>query len=892
MLFDAFLRILSVSAIYLFNDDEASEFSEDIFKVTLFFMDLLSVIPFIFLNGYYYAKDSTPNTYVTLFFRCLELLSSAKILRGTKDLPSVLAIRITLVRAIPHLILPVFFFLVFNIFFGVVVYFMEPCYNYERCAWANLFEASFYSVVTMTTSMLPILFLSLTFSIAGYGNQVPLFLPARFIGVIIMLFGSVFMSMPLAIIGNEYADAWSSLKSEKTIETVDNATDNLENSLPLQVGRGPDRIKTKDSTQAMLRKMSSTEVKREAYTLTQQALLSPLIECRKNLDSSVANLGLLLRPAKKMNPAILLAMCELRGWIAPLLWNIRVAVRTVDHTAKVEASQSRKLSVFRSVMTSPDPDSIPSGNSSAPLAGYVRSGAKVASQPSSLGALQETPEDDVETSEYSCPPSLPTKVSSTVVPQLPPVKRGRPPTTHPNTPAGKSHMQAVKHFLSSSGVKPEPTEASGGVPLRPSFWPISSWGGGLRTPTERSESTPGDERARVAPCPTIQPLGVGDSEDEKSGEDLVVAATRKPIGPSSEDRKSIQKTKSEELVKQIKINRAQHAIASLQKQPSLGRLTKQRSMESMTFLIKLAKAAPDIAKMRGDGTDFSQNMERAVQNPKALRTKLWMLMELPSSSRAARWIQMYLLLLIMLSVLILYTQTLPSFTTYSESCPLCGTVLQIYCVDKDDPLLDPGCFIQTPEGISSTQKLKFGCSSSDCFGYGANFGSDWTNMTCNPSVYIRPGYVRPFQTLDSLTYNIRAADFTVPRDKMHMIEDICYRMECRYDSPQIVDGNAAWLPLEIIINLSFTLEILLRVAVSFSWSSFFLDFMNIFDILSVIPFYLDIINGFRSKVFNFAIIASSPDPIIFVTMKSLKVRRRLCLPPHLTIFFRCFVCSR
>jgi hypothetical protein len=152
MLLDVFLRLLSLATVYFFNEDALSDFYEDTFKVVLFFMDVLSVIPFIFLNGYYYAKDSSPNPFATLLFRILELLSSAKILRGTKDLPSVLAIRITLVRAIPHLILPIFFFLVFNIFFGVVVYFMEPCYNYEECAWADLFEASFYSVVSMTTS--------------------------------------------------------------------------------------------------------------------------------------------------------------------------------------------------------------------------------------------------------------------------------------------------------------------------------------------------------------------------------------------------------------------------------------------------------------------------------------------------------------------------------------------------------------------------------------------------------------------------------------------------------------------------------------------------------------------------------------------------------------------
>lgn len=139
MCLDAFLRIICVSFIFMMNEDLAGDFSEDNFKVVLFFFDILSVIPFIVLNSFYYTNHQNPSPFFRLLFRCLELLSSSKILRGTKDLPAVLAIRVTLVRAVPHLILPVFFFLVFNVFFGVVVYFMEPCYNYSVCAWADLF---------------------------------------------------------------------------------------------------------------------------------------------------------------------------------------------------------------------------------------------------------------------------------------------------------------------------------------------------------------------------------------------------------------------------------------------------------------------------------------------------------------------------------------------------------------------------------------------------------------------------------------------------------------------------------------------------------------------------------------------------------------------------------
>jgi hypothetical protein len=693
-----------------------------------------------------------------------------------------------------------------------------------------------------------------------------------------MLFGSVFMSMPLAIIGNEYADAWTSLKADKLVETIDSATDTLQQTLPLQVGEE----KRTSEPKTLLRKMSSTEVKKESYSLAQQALLSPLIECRKNLDSSVANLGVLLRPAKKMNPAILLSMCELRGWIAPLLWNIRVAVRALHNPSKAEAAaDGRKLSVFRSVMTGSDAANTPTNNSVAPLAGYARpNNAKPVSQGSNLGALRETPEEDDE-KPNTIAPTLSNHNLSAIAPL--PSKRGRAPTTHPNASGTDSHLSNVKKFLTTGTLKPPAAVTPGppvgsGAPLGLSFW---GWGTSSQPPVE-PEAGP---RVAPAPPPSLPMLeqNNNESDDEKSGEDSCAVIAPEPPEPVNKPpvRRSLPNSTGTgaELATQIKMNRINHAVASLTKQPSM-RLTKQRSMESMTFLIKLAKAAPDIAKMRGDGTEFSRNMERAVKNPKALRTKLWMLMELPSSSKAARWIQMYLLFLIMVSVLMLYTQTLPSFTDYSESATLCGRVLKVYCADKNDMTLDPGCYAQSATGPTEV-KLRYDCTHSDCFSHGLNFGSEWTNMTCDLS---QRGAIRPFQTLQSLEYNIRRSDFTVPREKMHQIQDVCYRMECRYDSPHLVDGNSGWLPLEVLINLSFTIEIVLRVAVSFSWSSFFLDVMNLFDILSVIPFYLDIINGLQAHYLNFAIISSSPDAIILVTLKSLKVCLSLsCLSVSLSL---------
>lgn len=113
------------------------------------------------------------------------------------------------------------------------------------------------------------------------------------------------------------------------------------------------------------------------------------------------------------------------------------------------------------------------------------------------------------------------------------------------------------------------------------------------------------------------------------------------------------------------------------------------------------------------------------------------------------------------------------------------------------------------------------------------------------------------------------------RYRMHQINDVCNRVECT-DNGNIVDGKTFWMGAEIITNAIFSLELVLRVFVSSSLSEFFKDKMNIFDLLSVIPFYGEIISAYTLGVgyqsIDFSILASSPDPIMLVYMRGFKVR--------------------
>jgi hypothetical protein len=151
---DTFFRAVMLIAVFTLNgtDQIADDFRDDTFKIFLHAFDFLSVIPFMIKVIYLDPYDIEVQQFAGISLRAFDLLSFSKILRITKDLNAVLAVRLALGKSMVHLVIPLFFFLVFNIFFGVVLYFLEPCYNIDVCAWKNLFEACFFSVVTMTTS--------------------------------------------------------------------------------------------------------------------------------------------------------------------------------------------------------------------------------------------------------------------------------------------------------------------------------------------------------------------------------------------------------------------------------------------------------------------------------------------------------------------------------------------------------------------------------------------------------------------------------------------------------------------------------------------------------------------------------------------------------------------
>jgi hypothetical protein len=129
----------------------------------------------------------------------------------------------------------------------------------------------------------------------------------------------------------------------------------------------------------MLRKrLSVIKVDEEVSRVARELVVSPLVDSTGNLTRALAALSASLVSTKKLNPALLLLMCELKGWIAPLKWNIRQCMAELDGNENIEKEDgegasresSRKLSFLRSengfagaedrrnILPAPDKDAI------------------------------------------------------------------------------------------------------------------------------------------------------------------------------------------------------------------------------------------------------------------------------------------------------------------------------------------------------------------------------------------------------------------------------------------------------------------------------------------------------------------------------------------------------
>jgi len=140
----------------------------------------------------YYA---TGQRYSGVFMMLLAATMSLRFLKMTRYILGTRILVDTIKKSMTALIIPCYLFVLFACFFGTLVY----AFEYDPIgggAVPDLTTAWWMMLVTMTT--------------VGYGDFSPVTTAGRVVTGITMIAGLVVMSMPLAIVGNNFVEVWES----------------------------------------------------------------------------------------------------------------------------------------------------------------------------------------------------------------------------------------------------------------------------------------------------------------------------------------------------------------------------------------------------------------------------------------------------------------------------------------------------------------------------------------------------------------------------------------------------------------------------------------------------------------------------------------------------------
>ncbi|KAF1794068.1 Voltage-dependent channel, four helix bundle domain [Phytophthora cactorum] len=262
-----------------------------------------------------------------------------------------------------------------------------------------------------------------------------------------------------------------------------------------------------------------------------------------------------------------------------------------------------------------------------------------------------------------------------------------------------------------------------------------------------------------------------------------------------------------------------------------------------------AKRAMTKAKVRSGHHSVIVDPNTASQT---LRGRIWLLLEVPDSSRLAAIVNQAMVAFALVSIMLFFTESLQELAASGVETEGCKSVVKSYCRTTGLKKLDPACFLRFENGTSDfTTQLHFSCSSVNelpgCYGNGLNFGSlDPSALSCQDA-FLQAG-----------------ADF------------VCYRQQCRTSLKMIFDMGPYWIYFEWYFGIVFTLELALRFYISQNRKHFWRNIYVIFDVVAIVPFFVEVIELLFARIRpDYAIVATSPS--FLSVIRVLKILRILKL---------------
>jgi len=150
------------------------------------YCDFVSVLPpFLELL---FDDGASSSVSVLKLLRVLRVFKIARHFNGSK------VMSLTVQMSWRGLIVALFFLAVFLFLASILLQVVDPCIAANDCTFVDPVNGAYFVVVTMST--------------VGYGDQVPQITFSRLLTALFMFFGTFYIAMPLAVVGNKFEAAY------------------------------------------------------------------------------------------------------------------------------------------------------------------------------------------------------------------------------------------------------------------------------------------------------------------------------------------------------------------------------------------------------------------------------------------------------------------------------------------------------------------------------------------------------------------------------------------------------------------------------------------------------------------------------------------------------------
>ena len=805
-------------------------------------VNLLSVVAFFLEISIFRWDNGNQAAYFTPEKSALKVIQLGKMswfLGFVNMLPEVQALLLTFRNSRRALSVPLAMLFLFNCIISVLFYFLEPCYDTTTCAFGDLYKTFFFGLVTMSG--------------VGYGNQVTSLLYSRLVCLMAMILGGVFFSMPLAIISQKYKSAYDlccmlheemkvTLRGSRLGETME------ETMLEMQkrkVNTGNERTNT---------------IQRLDVCERHTTFIDGILTFIKGLEKVCSD------EARRSNTSKMSAQLVTNESESPIKKQRKSARSIESDGSNGSASRTQLLIKMMNdaakdgeVLSDDEPSAI---GPSLSLVGLAGGGLlKREPQPSPTKITRSTVTHDQETDEIE------TVVTATT-PDGAGASDGRSTDRYDPFPssspvAARACSRGGQDVTSKTIISESPSHweslensielVKRDIANRNVILAKNQIKAGQVKYSGKRKDVGADDLGHGKFPPAVAQCIKEHKESINMGISTITGHLKTYLPKVPEKKRLSLKSGVKKVMQNIRNKQANKAGSN-------------HGSEKL-FLANNVKSPLDA---------FAETVEKAMGD--SWRFQLFLLLDMPFTSREAHTIFVLTTILALLSVIVFFLQTMRFFHITGETSDYCQMATEAYCENKHRASADPGCF-----AYESGKPLRFYCSDhEDCFGQGSNFGSKTAHRSMMCSYDSPYGPFQSAETLDELTMFSSQYDF-------QQNSPLCLRPEC-VSTPLLIDGNEIWRPIETAMTVFFTLEYVLKFVAGTlhfksagDYISFFFDFDVATDFIALLPFYTEVIYSAANTGSwpDFNTLSTLPVALGFRFIRILKMARLLKIGRHM-----------